>query len=127
MKIALVADTFPPLRTSGAVQLRDLSREFVRQGHQLTVMLPAPDIDRPWLVEEIEGVQILRLRAPPTKDIGYVQRTISEFLMPFFMRRNFLKSPLAKQKWDGVIWYAPSIFHGPFANYLKKAVIAEAI
>ena len=32
MRIALIADTFPPLRTSGAVQLRDLSREFVRQG-----------------------------------------------------------------------------------------------
>ena len=41
MQIALIADTFPPLRTSGAVQLRDLSREFVRQGHALTVLLPA--------------------------------------------------------------------------------------
>jgi hypothetical protein len=40
MRIALIADTFPPLRTSGAVQLRDLSREFARQGHALTVMLP---------------------------------------------------------------------------------------
>ena len=40
MRVALIADTFPPLRTSGAVQLRDLAREFVRQGHELTVMLP---------------------------------------------------------------------------------------
>lgn len=39
MKIALIADTFPPLRTSGAVQLRDLSREFARQGHDLTVLI----------------------------------------------------------------------------------------
>ena len=42
MRIALIADTFPPLRTSGAVQLRDLAREFVRQGHALTVLLPRP-------------------------------------------------------------------------------------
>ena len=41
MRIALIADTFPPLRTSGAVQLRDLCREFVRQGHAVTVMLPS--------------------------------------------------------------------------------------
>ena len=32
MKLALVADTFPPLRTSGAVQLRDLAREFAAGG-----------------------------------------------------------------------------------------------
>ena len=64
MRIALIADTFPPLRTSGAVQLRDLSREFSRQGHALTVMLPAPDLGRPWQLEEADGVQMLRLRAP---------------------------------------------------------------
>ena len=38
MKLVLIADTFPPLRTSGAVQLRDLAREFVRQGQDLTVL-----------------------------------------------------------------------------------------
>ena len=121
MQIALIADAFPPLRSSAAVQLRDLSREFVRQGHTLTVMLPAPDLDRPWLLESMDGVQLLRLRALQTKDINYVRRTIGEFLMPYLMRRNLRKSPLAREKWDGVVWYAPSIFHGPFVNTLKMA------
>lgn len=121
MRIALIADTFPPLRTSGAVQLRDLSREFARQGHQLTVMLPAADLNQPWQLEDTDGVQVLRLRAPQTKDIGYVRRTIGEFLMPFAMGRNLQKSPLANQKWDGVAWYAPSIFHGPLVSSLKQA------
>ena len=121
MRIALIADTFPPLRTSGAVQLRDLSREFVRQGHALTVMLPTADLGTPWALEESDGVQVLRLRAPKTKDINYVSRTINEFLMPFAMLRNLRKSPLAAERWDGVVWYAPSIFHGPLANALKKA------
>lgn len=121
MKIALIADSFPPLRNSAAVQLRDLSREFARQGHSLTVMLPTPGLDSPWLLEHVDGVQVLRLRAPQTKDIGYVRRTIGEFLMPYFMRRNLYKSPLAQQVWDGVVWYAPSIFHGPLVNTLKTA------
>ena len=121
MRIALIADTFPPLRTSGAVQLRDLSREFVQQGHALTVMLPAADINQPWLIEDVGGVRVLRLRAPKTKDIGYVRRTLSEFWMPFAMRRNLAKCPLAQEQWDGVVWYAPSIFHGPLASALKKA------
>ncbi|VVD82703.1 glycosyltransferase WbuB [Pandoraea communis] len=120
MRIVLIADTFPPLRTSGAVQLRDLSREFVRQGHELTVLLPSFELDQPWQHEDVDGVSVLRLKAPRTKDIGYVRRTIGEFLMPFAMRRSLRKSALANVKWDGVVWYAPSIFHGPLARALKS-------
>lgn len=120
MRIALIADTFPPLRTSGAVQLRDLAREFARQGHALTVFLPAHDQNEAWSMDAFDGVQVLRLKAPRTKDIGYVRRTLGEFLMPFAMLWQFRKSPLASEQWDGVVWYAPSIFHGPLANALKK-------
>jgi glycosyltransferase involved in cell wall biosynthesis len=119
VRIALIADTFPPLRTSGAVQLRDLSREFVGHGHKLTVLLPSSDLTLPWLIEDFDGVQLVRLRAPKTKDIGYVRRTINEFLMPFAMLRNLRKSPLADERWDGVVWYAPSIFFGPIVSALK--------
>ena len=121
MRIALIADTFPPLRTSGAVQLRDLSREFVRQGHDLVVLLPSSDQMEPWRLEEFEGAEVLRLRTPRTKDIGYMRRTLGELVMPFTMLRNLRKSPLANMKWDGVVWYAPSIFHGPLASSLKRA------
>jgi len=121
MRIALIADTFPPLRTSGAVQLRDLSREFARQGHSLCVLLPAPDQREPWKLEEFNGAQVLRLRAPRTKDIGYVCRTLAELAMPFAMLRNLRKSPLAKERWGGVVWYAPSIFYGPLVSAIKKS------
>ena len=121
MRIALIADTFPPLRSSGAVQLRDLAREFARQGHALTVLLPSPDQQEPWVLEQMDGVKVLRLKAPFTKDIGYVRRTLGEFAMPFFMLRQFRKSPLSRGQWDGVVWYAPSIFHGPLASALKKS------
>lgn len=120
MRIALIADTFPPLRTSGAVQLRDLSREFSRQGHAVTVFLPSPDQEEPWSLEDFDGVEVLRLRAPRTKDIGYVRRTLGELVMPFAMMREFRKSPLSSELWDGVVWYAPSIFHGPLASAIKK-------
>lgn len=121
MRIVVIADVFPPLRSSGAVQLRDLSLEFVRQGHQPTVLIASPDLNRNWHLEEWEGVQILRLKAPRTKDIGYVRRTIGEFLMPFSMLSNLRKSPLAAQRWDGVVWYSPTIFLGPIAKSLKRS------
>ncbi len=120
MRIVLVADTFPPLRTSGAVQLRDLSRELVRQGHQLTVLLPTSGTDQAWRLDDWEGVRVLRLRSPKTKDVGYVRRTLSEFWMPFAMRRQLKRSPLAHERFDGVVWYSPSIFHGPLVQALKR-------
>src|SRR5450830_678375 len=120
MRIALIADVFPPLRSSGAVQLRDLSIEFARQGHEIVVMIRSSEINVPWTLEELQGVKVLRLRAPKTKDINYVRRTINEFLMPFYMLRNLRKSPFADIKWEGVVWYSPTIFLGPMANALKK-------
>ncbi|MFN4043814.1 glycosyltransferase family 4 protein [Limnobacter sp.] len=121
MQIALIADTFPPLRTSGAVQLRDLSREFARQGHTVSVLLPAPDLLSSWKIEEFDGTKVVRLKAPKTKDINYLRRTVAELAMPFFMWWNYRKSPLANTRWDGVVWYAPSIFHGPIVSALKKS------
>lgn len=56
MRIALIADTFL-LRTSGAVQLRDLAREFVRQGHELTVLLPSSEIAGKWAIEDFDGAR----------------------------------------------------------------------
>ncbi len=121
MRLALITENFPPLRNSGAVQLRDLAREFARQGHALTVLLPSPGQQAPWALEQMDGVQVLRLKAPRTKDIGYVRRTLGELVMPFAMLRQFRKSPLATEQWDGVVWYAPSIFHGPLASAIKKS------
>lgn len=121
MRIALIADAFPPLRSSGAVQLRDLSAEFAKQGHEVTMMVASPELDVPFRIEEWRGVRVVRLKALKTKDVGYVRRTINEFLMPFAMLRNLRKSSLAAEKWDGVAWYSPTIFLGPMVSALKRA------
>ncbi len=121
MRIALIADTFPPLRSSGAVQLRDLSAEFAKQGHEVTMMVASQELEVPFCIEDGGGVRVVRLKAFKTKDVGYVRRTINEFMMPFAMLRNFRKSHLAAEKWDGVVWYSPSIFLGPMVSELKLA------
>ena len=119
MRLAIIADVFPPLRSSGAVQLRDLSVEFARQGHEVTMIVSSPDLTVPWTIEMWDGVQVLRLRTLKTKETSYVRRTIGEFLMPFWMLRNLRKSPLGDQRWDGVVWYSPTIFLGPIVKALK--------
>lgn len=120
MRIVLTGDVFPPLRSSGAVLLRDLSLEMARQGHQLTVLVPAPELDQPWRLETLEGVEVLRLKAPRTKDVGLARRALAELWMPVAMWRNLRRSPLRSRQWDGVVWYSPTIFLGPLAWALKR-------
>ncbi len=120
MRIALIADAYPPLRSSGAVQLRDLSQEFVRQGHEMTVIVPSAHIDSPWALEVLEGVQVLRVKAMQTRDTGYVQRTLAELALSYFVRKGLQASPLRDTKWDAVLWYSPTIFFGRAVGWLKK-------
>jgi len=119
MRIALIGDTFPPVRTSSAVQMTDLAGELARAGHEVTVLIPAADQEQVWRLEEHDGVRILRLRTMKIKDVNYVMRTIGESLMPHMMRRGLRSSPLAGVRWDGIICYAPSIFHGSLVRALK--------
>jgi len=41
-------------------------------------------------------------------------------LMPRAMWRNLRRSPLARQRWEAIVWYSPSIFHGPLVRQLKR-------
>jgi len=93
--------------------------EFIRQGHSISVMLPDPDLLESYSIENWAGVQIIRLRTPAFRDVGYLRRTFGELLMPFFMLRHWRKSSYMYEQWDGIIWYSPSIFFGPLVKALK--------
>jgi glycosyltransferase involved in cell wall biosynthesis len=121
MHIALVADAYPPMKTSGAVQIRDLVAEFLYQGHQVTVLLPDASLSKPWSLQHEGNLEILRLRAMATKDVSYSRRALAEHLLSTFMYRNLRKSPLKDRKWDGIVWYSPSIFFGGLVAKLKQA------
>ena len=120
MRIALIADAFPPMRISSAIQLRDLCFTLVEQGHEPTVLTPVSEQKEPWQMEMWNGVRIVRLKSPKTKDVGYARRTVGECLMPYAMRYNLRKSPLANERWDGIVWYSPSIFFAPIVKLLKQ-------
>ncbi len=126
MRIALIAEHFVPMRSSCAVQMRDLARELTANGHDVTVLVPSSDQAEPWRLEEFEGIDVVRLKAMATRDRSYVVRTVGEFAMPFAMLRNYRKSPVAGRKYDGIAWYSPNIFLGPLVAALKKQSEAPA-
>lgn len=121
MRIALITQVYPPLRSSGAVQMRDLAREFARQGYQPVILTPADDQHEPWTIEDDQGVEVVRLRSFTTRDRPYVVRTLNEFLMPFIMQRSLRGSPVDLSKFDAVAAYSPSIFLGPLIRAIRRA------
>jgi glycosyltransferase involved in cell wall biosynthesis len=120
--IALVTPHYPPLRTSTAVQILALAKEFVRQGYQLTVIVPDDQLNTSWSLETIESVNVLRLACPSTLDLGYARRAVNELWVPFAMIRGLRASPFWKTSWCLVIWWSPTIFFGPLISILKRSV-----
>lgn len=118
MRIALIADSYPPLRNSAAIQIKDLSNEFSKQGHDLTVYVPDSEINQKNKVEISGQVTLVRLRAFRTKDVGYIRRVFAEFMLPYLMMLNMPSS--VSTKFDGVVWYSPTIFLTPFTHFLKQ-------
>ncbi len=125
MRIAIIADTFAPLRTSGAVQLGDLARALVHGGHQVTVLVPDPDASAPCRIEQWHGVTIARLRSGQSKGVSYARRFLAELSMPYRMWRAWRAGPLAGARFDGVVFYSPSIFLTPLVDRLARQSAAR--
>ena len=119
MKILLITDSFQPDRNSAAVQLSDLAKELTGRCDELTVLLPSAKIKVSSELTECDGYKILRLKALETKEVGMFRRTVNEFLMPFLMVYRLILCSELKFNWEGIIWYSPSIFHGPLVAFLK--------
>ena len=122
MKVALISEHYPPMRTSAAIQMQDLAIELFRQGHEPIVITPSNEINAEWEACFMDGVQVLRLAAGRTHKTGsYFLRTLSEFLLPYLMIYKLRKSPYNDLQWDLIIWYSPSIFFGPLIWKMKRS------
>lgn len=95
--------------------------ELASQGHSPTVIVPESGLRTQWELDAEGGVTILRVRAARTKDVSNTRRALAEFLLPYFLTRGVRRSPIAAARWDGIVWYSPSIFLAPFVNRLKHA------
>ncbi len=123
--VALISTDYPPLRTSAAVQMHDLAVGVSDAGHSPVMILPTVEMDEDWKIEIEDKVVILRIKAPKTRDVSYVRRTLMELYLPFLMLRGLRRSPFASSRWDIVAWYSPTIFFGPFVWYLKRTTGAR--
>ena len=121
MRLLLVVDAFAPIRTSAAVQMRDLAATFVRLGHMCAVVTPDDKItNHPLSLADERGISVLRIRCGPLKRINLIRRALNEIALSGRMWSGYRRSSLATQAWDAVVFYSPTIFFGRFVAKLKS-------
>ena len=120
MKFLVIADAFPPMRTSAAVIMSELVCELDKQGHKVTVLIPSPSNNTCFDIKLYDQFKLVSIRTPKTNDVGYIRRTCSEFITPYVIFYRLDSSQIINQSFDGIIWYSPSIFFGPLISRLKK-------
>ncbi len=119
MRVAIICDTFPPFKSSAAIQMGDLAQCFVDNNFDTSVFVPDSSINSSYQHSKKEGVNIFRIKSPNLKNISFYKRAINELILPFTLIKNIFFSNINKREFDLIIWYSPSIFLWPFALYLK--------
>ena len=86
MKILFLSDNFPPERNAPATRTYEHTIEWVRAGHEVTVITTAPnfpegklfvDYRNSWRTEEtMNGIRVIRVKSYITANEGFLKRTL---------------------------------------------------
>jgi O26-antigen biosynthesis N-acetyl-L-fucosamine transferase len=118
-RILLVTDDYYPSTKSGAKMIRDLGREFMGQGHTVTVLTPSDRISSDMEVADENGLQIVRVKSANLKKVSKPLRAWRESRLSSSLWRG-AGSFLRRNPHDLIIFYSPSIFLGGIVGKLKK-------
>ena len=117
----MVADAYPPMRTSCAVQMYDLGQALLLLGHKVTMINPISGLSKTVQTQNHAGVHLVQVRAFETKDVPYIQRVLAEFINPWVIWHHLKNNKEFNEiQYNGVVWYSPTIFWGPLINRLKQ-------
>ncbi len=116
MHILFLTDNFPPESNAPATRTFEHAREWVDQGHSVTVITCAPNFPdgkvfegykNNWLSkEQIEGINVWRVKTYITANEGFIKRTID--FVSFMLSSLFFG--LFVKKIDIVIGTSPQFF-----------------
>ncbi len=120
MKICLIIDDYLPDSIKvGAKMMHELACEFLKQGHEVTVITPSPKMKEKTKISILDGITVCRFRSGKIKNIGKIKRTINESLLSYYAWRRF-KPYFQDNRHDLIVYYSPSIFWGSLVSRLKK-------
>ena len=116
MHILFLSDNFPPEVNAPASRTFEHCREWVKAGHEVTVITTAPNFpkgvvfpgyhNRLWQREEMEGIRVVRVWTYITANAGFGKRTL-DYLS--FMVSAFLAG-LVQRRPDVIVGTSPQFF-----------------
>lgn len=116
MHILFLTDNFPPEVNAPASRTFEHCREWVKAGHQVTVITGAPNFpkgkvfdgysNKLWQIEAIDGIRVIRVWTYVTANEGFAKRTF-DYLS--FMASGFWAS-LFVRRVDVVVGTSPQFF-----------------
>ncbi|MEN8130901.1 MAG: glycosyltransferase family 4 protein, partial [Pseudomonadota bacterium] len=116
MHILFLTDNFPPEVNAPASRTFEHCREWVRAGHDVTVMTCVPNFpkgrvfegfrNKLWQTETIEGIRVIRVWSYITANEGFVKRTLDymSYMVSAILTAPFVHKP------DLVIGTSPHFF-----------------
>ena len=116
MHILFLSDNFPPEVNAPASRTFEHCREWVRLGHEVTVITCAPNFpkgkvydgykNKVWQTEVIEGVRVIRVWSYITANEGFVKRILDyqSFMVSATIAAIFVRKP------DLVVSTSPQFF-----------------
>jgi glycosyltransferase involved in cell wall biosynthesis len=116
MHILFLSDNFPPEVNAPASRTFEHCREWVKAGHQVTVITCAPNFpkgqvfggyrNRIWQSEEMEGIQVIRVWSYITRNEGFARRILDyiSFMVTAFVAALFVR------RVDVIIGTSPQFF-----------------
>ena len=104
MHILFLTDNFPPESNAPASRTYEHAREWIKAGHQVTIITCAPNFpqgkvfggykNKLWQSDEMEGIRVIRVGTYITSNEGFIKRIldymsfmVSGFLAGLFVRR----------------------------------------
>ncbi len=127
MKILLLTEYFPPEIGAGSTRAYEHSSQWVKNGHDVTVITGFPDYPDgiipqkykgyKFLIEDIEGIRVIRTYTFPAPNKGFFRRVIS-FLS--FMISSIVQGIVASKRQDILIATSPPFLVGVSGYIISK-------
>ena len=118
MRILILVDCYFPICKSGAKQIHDLGAEFLRHGHEVTVLTTTHEISQDLEVSMQSGVRVARVKTPQIKGASNLRRGFNEIRISALVWRKAGKF-LSRHPADLIVFYSPTIFWGALVSRLK--------
>jgi glycosyltransferase involved in cell wall biosynthesis len=118
MKILYLVDSYYPEIRSATRLARDLTAEFARQGHEVTLLTPSPEARARYVEVDETGVRVVRVRSGRLKGVNRLLRAMGEIRLSNALWNNAYDF-LTANRHDLIVSYSPSIFFGRLVARLK--------